>query len=293
MGDRQNYISVPGGKVWYSISGSTTNGSPLIIIHGGPGASHDYLAPLEELSDERPVVFYDQLGCGNSDRPSDSSLWTVSRYVEELSVVVESFGFSEFNLLGQSWGCALAIEYCLTKRPKALKSLILSAPLISSPIWAEDQKRYVSLLPTSLRDIIVKCEEEMNYSNDEYQSAMMEFYRRHLCRMDEWPECMSLTFEKMNQEIYGFMWGPSEFTINGTLSDFDRTARLGEINVPTLLTAGEFDEAAPTSVRHFASLIPNSRVEIFAGASHSHHLESQESYLSVVRKFLKESNQCR
>lgn len=284
---QEGFVQVPGGKIWYKIMGANAGGTPLVVIHGGPGASHDYLLPLEALADERPVIFYDQLGCGNSDRPHETSLWTIERYVEELGILCKELHLTKYHLLGQSWGGTLAAEYTLSGNPEGVKSLILSAPLISSSRWIADQRVYVNQMPEEMRKIILKCEAGEDYANPEYQSAMTEFYNRHLCRIQPYPDPLSKTFEKTNSEIYNYMWGHSEFTVNGTCKDYDISGRLGEIMIPVLLTAGEFDEAAPDTMRYFAGLIPDSKVHIFENASHSHHLESKNEYIEVVRAFLR------
>ncbi|NCB45341.1 MAG: alpha/beta fold hydrolase [Clostridia bacterium] len=285
---KENYLSVTGGKIWYKIAGAEKEGTPIILIHGGPGATHDYLEPLEALSDKRPVIFYDQLGCGKSDKPNDSSLWTIERFVEELDLLCKTLNYPEYHILGQSWGGTLAVEHALSGKFKGIKSLILSAPLISSSRWAEDQKAYIDQMPDLMRSTIIRCETEMDFNNREYQEALAEFYNRHLCRIQPLPGPMQKTFEQMNAEMYAYMWGPSEFTVNGTCKDYDSSDRINGIKVPVLFTAGEFDEATPESLRYFSNKIEGSKVIVFEDSSHSHHLEKQEEYISVVRDFLKE-----
>lgn len=285
--ESSGFIQVTGGRVWYRIVGADMPGTPLLVLHGGPGAPHDYLETLEALTDERPVIFYDQLGCGFSDRPSDTALFTVSRFVDEVQQVCTALQLSEFHVLGQSWGGMLAIEFALQKKPAGLRSMILSAPLISTQRWIADQEMWISKLPEQIRETIKKHEQNKDFESPAYQEAMMHFYQKHLCRMDPWPECLTRTMEKMGVDVYQYMWGPSEFTMTGTLADADLSARLSEISVPVLLTCGEFDEATPDAIRDFHSMFPNSEYFIFADASHSHHLEKPDKYIAVVRSFLK------
>ncbi len=282
----EGFIHVPDGNVWYKIYGIEKEGEPLLVIHGGPGASHDYLLPLAGLATRRPVIFYDQLGCGNSEKPLEANLRTTESYVRELEILCKELELNNYHILGQSWGAALAIEYLLTIKPHGIKSLILSAPLISTSLWVEDQRHYINMMPLETRETINRCEEEEDYSNALYQDAMMEFYKRHLCRMDPWPDCLNATFEKMNSAVYNHMWGPSEFTVTGVLKDFDRTDHLHQITIPVLLTAGEYDEATPERISYFAGKFPSSEIYVFKGASHSHHLECQGEYLKVVDEFL-------
>jgi proline iminopeptidase len=287
--NQEGFIDVPGGKVWYKIIGRDKPGTPLLVLHGGPGVPHNYLLPLEALADERPVVFYDQLGCGNSNRPNDTSLWTTTRFVEELKAVRSALKLDEVHLLGQSWGTMLAVEYLLREKPSGVKSLILSAPYLSTPRWVSDQQVWISQLPQDVQDTISKYEALQDYSSPAYQEAMMFFYNKHVCRMDPWPECLLQSMEKMGVEVYNHMWGPSEFTMTGTLMQADLTPELPQLTVNTLLTCGEYDEATPATTLYYQSLINGSAIRIFQGASHSHHLESETEYIQVIRNFINQN----
>lgn len=288
---REGTINVTGGKVWYRIVGADQEGIPLLVLHGGPGAPHDYLEPLEALADERPVIFYDQLGCGNSDVPDNDSLWTTERFVEELEVVRKELAPGEVHILGQSWGTMLASEYMITKQPDGVVSLILSSPCLSAKRWEADQRQYLEELSEEEVAVVLACEEIGNFDSPAYQDAMIHYYRLHLCRLDEWPECQDRTFEKMGTNVYNYMWGPSEFSPTGTLKGFDRTADLHEIDLPVLFTCGRYDEASPESTAYYQSLIPGSELVIFEDASHEHHLEKTKEYLSAVRDFLRRSEE--
>jgi len=283
---QEGYIPVTGGKVWYKIAGKNQTGIPLLIVHGGPGVSHDYLEPLGVLGDERPVIFYDQLGCGKSDRPADKNLWTIAHFVEELHQVRQALELKKCYILGQSWGAALAVDYLLRKHPKGVESLILSGPLLSASRWIADQNAYIRELPKSTRETILKSEQTGAYSSPQYQAAMMEFYRRHVCRLDTWPDCLNRSFETLNFAVYEYMWGPSEFTVTGELKRYERVNRLKEIGIPVLFTCGEYDEATPATTQYFQDHLPGSQIHIFEDASHEHHLEKPQEYLRVIRNFL-------
>ncbi len=272
---QEGYIDVTGGKVWYKTVGIDNEGIPLLILHGGPGAPHDYLEPLEALSDERLVIFYDQLGCGNSDIPDDPSLWTMERFVEELRQVRDTLGLDQVHIFGQSWGTMLAVDYMLTEGSKGVLSLILAGPCISAPRFVSDQREYLSQLPYDVRKTILESEASGNFSSKAYQDAMMVYYRLHVCRMDPWPDCLNRTFEKLGQKVYERMWGPSEFTMNGTLADYNRSDRLKEIKVPVLFTCGRYDESTPSATAYYSSMLPGSERIIFEEASHMAHLENQ------------------
>ena len=284
---REGYIEVPGGRVWYRIAGGGA-GIPLLTLHGGPGVPHDYLEPLEGLGDERPVVFYDQLGCGRSDRPTDQSLWRVERYVQELVQVLAALGLARVHLLGQSWGTMLAAEYLLT-RPAGVRSVMMANPAISVPRFIADVTRLRRALPEFARKALDRCSAREGANSAEYQVATLEFYRRHVCRLDPWPDAFNRSVAGMGAESYEAMWGPNEFTATGVLKDFDRTARLGEIKLPMLFLAGRYDESTPETAAYYQSLVPGSELAIFEKSSHMPQLEETERYLAVVRDFLARS----
>jgi proline iminopeptidase len=291
MQKEEGYIAFAGGKTWYRIVGREKKGVPLLLVHGGPGATHDYLEPLEALSDERPVVFYDQLGCGNSEHPDDSSLWVIEHFVAELYQLRETLGLEKVHLLGQSWGASLVAEYMLTRKPTGVVSLLLSGPLLSASRWIADQRKWVAEMPSDLRMTIEKAEESGDFSAPEYQEAMMAFYRRHVCRLEQWPDCINRTFEKLNLKQYVHMWGPSEFTVTGTLKSFERAEHLGELTMPVLLSCGQYDETRPETCRYFQSLVPGAELHVFEDASHEHHLEKPKEFLTVAGNFFKKAEQ--
>lgn len=283
----EGYIDVTGGRVWFRVVGAESPGTPILVLHGGPGVPHDYLEPLAALADERPVVFYDQLGCGNSDQPDDPTLWTVERYVAEVGEVRDALGLERVHLLGQSWGGALATSYVLSEEPDGVESLILSAPLLDTERWVADQRTNLAAFPEEMQEAVREAEATGNFDSPEYQEAMTTYYSRHLCRLSPWPECLNRAFERMALPVYLQMWGPSEFTCTGTLRTFSVADRLGEVPVPVLFTCGEHDEASPATMAYFQSLVPGSELEVFEGASHGHHLEETDAYLAAVREFLR------
>jgi proline iminopeptidase len=287
-GTHEGYVDVTAGRVWFRIVGADSTETPLLVLHGGPGATHDYLEPLAALADERPVVFYDQLGCGNSDRPDDPALWTVERYVGEVGEVRQALGLDRVHLLGQSWGGALAVEYVRSRNPEGVESLILSAPLLAAARWGADQRANLAAFPDEMQKVVREAESTGDFDSPEYQDAMAAYYARHVCRTDPWPECLNRTFEKISLPVYLGMWGPSEFTCTGTLRTFSVTGRLDEVPVPVLFTCGEHDEAPPATMMYFQGLVPGSELKVFEGASHEHHLEETDAYLAAVREFMRQ-----
>ena len=257
---------------------------PLLCLHGGPGFPHDYLEELEGLGDRRRVVFYDQLGCGRSDRPRDESLWEIDRFVEELAVVRESLALERVHLYGSSWGGMLAMQYVLDRRPP-LESLVLASSPASCPRWTEDCAALIADLPASVQETIRRHGGHGYTRCLEYSAAILPYYKRHVCRLDPWPEALERSFAGANQEISEYMAGPSEFAIVGTLRDWDVTERLGEIRVPTLITCGEHDELRPAHAEDMRRRIPNAELEVFSGASHVTMAEVPDAYRARLDEF--------
>lgn len=284
----EGFIPVTGGKVWYKIVGANQKGTPLLLLHGGPGCPHDYMEPLEALADERPVIFYDQLGCGFSEMPTDTILWRVERFVEELKTVRKTLKLKQVHILGQSWGTMLAVEYMLTK-PRGVQSLILTGPYLSTERFVANCRAYVEQLPDEHRQSILKGEAEKVYDSPEYQAALMYFYHKHVCRVEPWPEYFNRSFAKFGFGVYQYMWGPSEFTQTGTLHGRDLVGELKNITVPVLFTCGRYDEATPATTQYYQANLPGSEIVIFEDASHAHHIEKTAEYLQTVRNFLARS----
>ena len=281
----EGYIDVPGGKVWYRIVGSGT-ATPLLLLHGGPGAPSYYLKPLAALADERPVIFYDQLGCGHSDAISDTALLTVDHFVAELAAVREALGLDEVHLLGHSWGTMLATDYLLTN-PTGVRSVILASPALSIPRWLADGDTLLMTMPDSIREAVARHETDGTFDAPEYQAAVMAYYERYVGRKLPWSADVDSTFTQLSTMVYGHMWGPSEFTATGTLRAYDRTGRLGEITIPTLFMTGEYDEARPVTVEYYRSLVPGAELAIVQGAAHLTMQDEPEENVRIVREFLR------
>jgi len=261
---QEGYINVIGGRIWYKIVGEDS-GIPLLIIHGGPGGrSCNSIPEYSVLGDERPIIFYDQLGSGKSDRPSDTTLWQLTRFVDEIEKLRDVLKLDELHILGASWGSSILIEYLITKNPKGVESVIFKSPLLSTTVWIDDAKILLSQLPTNLQDTIKKYEALEDYNAPPYLAATDSFYVRFLSR-SQWPEIPPPECDGIlgfNVDIYNYMWGPTEFSATGTLKNFDRTADLHKINQPILFLAGQYDEARPETMYKFKELAPNSKVVI-------------------------------
>jgi proline-specific peptidase len=283
MPEDEGFIDVPGGRVWYRSVGE--GGTPLLCLHGGPGFTHNYLEPLELLADRRQVIFYDQLGCGRSDRPDDLSLWTVDRFVEELAQVRAALGLDRLHLFGSSWGGMLAMQYVLDRRPD-LVSLILCGSPASMIRWSRDCAELLADQPAKVREVIRQHEADGFTGCPEYQAAILGFYREHVCRMSPWPAGLERSFAEAGYPVYNTMNGPSEFTVTGTLKTWDITGRLGEISVPTLLVGGRHDECRPAHLEDMHRRIAGSQLEIIEDASHLCFAEQPAVFTSLVNHFL-------
>jgi proline-specific peptidase len=286
----EGFISFRGYNVWYRIvgEGEETGKFPLLCLHGGPGLPHDVLTPLGATATTgRRVIFYDQLGCGNSDQPQDPSLWTVDLFVEELCVVREALGLDRCHLFGHSWGGMLAMEYALTV-PVGLVSLVLASSLASLPQYVAEANRLRGELPADVQQTLAQHEEAGTMDDPAYGAAWMAFVGRHFCRLDPFPEPFVLMLQKSAQstEVQNTMFGGTVFDPKGTLKEWTIVDRLGEIKVPTLITSGRYDVASPAVARTLHENIPNSEWVLFEGSSHTAHLEETERYLQVLSEFL-------
>jgi proline-specific peptidase len=280
----EGFVDVPGGRVWYRSAGAGR--VPLLVLHGGPGAGHDYLEPIGRLASERPVVFYDQLGCGRSDRPDDPGLWRIERFVDELARVRKALGLSRIHLFGHSWGGFLAIEYLLGK-PPGIAGVVLASTSASMPQYVEAVGRLKAELPGGVRDTMDRHESAGDHRHPEYEAAVMEFYRRHLCRLDPWPDCLMRSLAHLDgNPVYATMNGPNEFTVLGNLRDWERRDRLGEIAAPTLVTVGRYDEIPLSCARTLHEGIAGSEIAVFERSSHTAMLEETDAYLKTLSEFM-------
>lgn len=287
----EGYIPYKGYRTWYRIVGDTEAPGklPLLCLHGGPGATYDYLESFDAMAATgRRVIYYDQLGCGNSRIPvSNLSMWTIELYVEELGVVRKALGLERIHLLGQSWGGMLAMEYMFT-RPQGIASLTIASSPASMIQWVEEADRLRRELPPDVEETLRRHEQAGTTKSPEYKAATDVFYHRHLCRVVPYPEYLQRSMDKMEQypEVYNTMCGPNEFYVIGTIKDWDIRHRLGEIHVPTLITSGRYDEATPLIMETVHKGIPGSEWVIFENSGHSSHAEEPERYMQVLDEFL-------
>jgi proline-specific peptidase len=286
--EQEGFIPVAGGyQVWYRIvgGGAERENIPLLTLHGGPGIPHDYITDMTDLASEnRRVIFYDQLGCGKSSQPHDPSLWTIERSVAEIDTVRQALGLEQVHLWGQSFGGLFALEYALAQ-PTGLISLLLASSTSSIPLWTAEANRLRTGLPPEVQEVLIQHEQAGTLDDPAYQAATQVFYDRHVIRLQPIPANVLRAMEQAG-EVYLTMNGPTEFSVIGTIKNWDRTDRLSEIKVPTLITSGRYDESTPLINEVLHKGIAGSEWVLFEQSSHMAHVEERESYMATVKAFL-------
>jgi len=292
--------TVPFGdyKTWYRITGDLTSGAtPLVVLHGGPGCSHDYVLPIANVSSSGRAVFhYDQLGSGRSTLLPEkgADFFSVELFLAELNNFLIHFGIEDdYFLLGQSWGAMLGAEHAVL-RPSGLKGLILSNGLASAATWASEAKRLVSEMPEKHRVTLEKAIETGDLSGEAFKEAEGAYYDEHVCRLTPRPREYETTTEFMEADgtVYSTMWGPSEFAPSGSLVNWSIVDRLHKIVAPTLVVSGRHDEATPLVQKEFTDNISHAEQVILANSSHMPFFEEPELYIETIVAFLEkcESN---
>lgn len=262
---------------------------PILLLHGGPGSTHNYFEVLDPLAKQRPVISYDQLGCGNSYVDHHPQLWTLSTWMEELDNVIKSLHLTRFHLLGQSWGGMLALAYAL-QQPQGLQSLILSSTLSSSQLWGREQHRMLKYMTKEEQDAIAKAEETRNWQDEMAQKAIARYMKLHCADIkDNDPECLRRE-KRSGTESYMTAWGPNELTPQGTLKNFDVTDKLCEIKVPCLIISGTDDLCTPLIAKTMYDHLPYARWELFANARHMVFAEYTEKYLQLLADWCQETD---
>lgn len=281
-------------ETWYRITGDLGSGrTPLVVVHGGPGCTHDYVLSIAALAEEgRPVIHYDQVGAGNSThlREKGADFWTVDLFLDELDNLLKHLGIQDsYHLLGQSWGGMLGAEHAI-RQPAGLRSLVISNSPASMALWVSEAQELRSELPDELREALDRHEAAGTTDDPQYLAATAAYYDLHVCRVVPNPPEVLRTTECLNEDptVYFTMNGPNEFFCIGTLRDWTVVDEVHRISAPTLLASGRFDEATPATVQPFFDNIPDVRWEIFEQSSHMPFVEEPERYMAVVSAFLAE-----
>lgn len=283
----EGFIDVEGGKIWYGIMGEGDI-SPILCLHGGPGGTSKSFFNLSELSKERPIIMFDQLGSGRSDHHQDTSLLKVDKLVKQVKAITSELGLNEFYILGSSWGAALALEY-YTNHPEGVKGIIFNSPYFSTPIWTEDAAKLVAALPDSIQLAIRLAEKDSVFDTESYAAANNFFARKHGRRKELVKHPYDTVESNGNTFIYNFMWGPSEFTATGTLRDYDNAESLSQVKVPALFTTGEFDEARPETVKRLSHMVSDTRFVMIPDAGHFSLNDNRQAVIRAIEEFLEKN----
>lgn len=289
---KEGYAPFRDYVTWYRITGDPSSQKPpVVLLHGGPGAAHDYLDAYKLLADHgRQVIHYDQLGCGKSTLLPDKGVdfWTPALFVAELNSLIDHLGVrSAYHVLGQSWGGMLGAEFGIT-RPKGLKSLTIANSPASMELWVREANRLRSEMPEKVRSALDRHEQAGTVTDPEYLAATMAFYERHVCRVVPFPPEVKRSFDQIsrNPTVYNTMNGPNEFFVIGSLKTWSVIDKVSAINVPTLLISGRYDEATPAVVQPFADNIKGARWVIMEKSSHLPHVEETQKCIKTVAEFL-------
>ncbi len=289
---REGRADFRGWQTWYRVTGALGGDKlPLVVLHGGPGCTYDYVDCIKGLaSGGRAVIHYDQLGNGRSThlRDKGADFWTPRLFLDELENLTRHLGIaSAYHVLGQSWGGMLGAEHAVT-RPRGLAALVISDSPASMELWVQEANRLREGLPPEVQATLLRHEKAGTTSSEEYNAAVRVFYDKHVCRVNPWPPEVQRTFDAIGQDptVYMTMNGPSEFHVIGTLKTWTIVDRLNRIDVPVLLISGKYDEATPATVQPFKDRIKDVRWEIFEHSSHMPHVEETDRYLEIVGRFL-------
>jgi L-proline amide hydrolase len=284
MKAREGYVDLRGYRTWYRFVGHLNSPvTPLLALHGGPGSTHNYFRPLERLATERPVVLYDQIGCGKSDRPTDIE-WSVDVFRDEVAAVRDQLGLERIHLLGTSWGGMLAQEHVLSGATGIL-SLILSSTLANLALWNEEQLKLRNALPPEVVEVLDRHEAAGTYDDPEYEEAMEVYFDRHFYRGPQPRPELEAMAKGRAPDVYRAMQGPNEWTTTGALKGWDTRDRLHEIDVPTLVVRGAYDMCTAPIAGELVKGIPNAREVVLEHSSHTPVLEETDRYLQVVSSF--------
>ena len=288
MKAREGYVEFRGYRTWYRFVGElNTPVTPLLALHGGPGSTHNYFAPLEGLAAERPVVLYDQIGCGKSDRPEDID-WSVEVFRDEVAALRDQLGLERIHLLGTSWGGMLAQEHVLAGA-QGIVTLTLSSTLANLALWNEEQLRLRDALPPDVIEVLDRHERAGTYDDPEYEEAMEAYFDRHFYRGPKPRAELEAMAAQKATDVYRAMQGPNEWTTTGALKGWDTRERLREIDAPTLVVRGRYDMCTEPIAAELVKGIPGAHEVVLEHSSHTPVLEETDRYLEVVGEFLRDA----
>lgn len=291
---KEGYMPFKDSKTYYRIVGECkANKKPLVLLHGGPGSTHNYFEVLDRIAeeDDRALIMYDQIGCGNSYVENHPEYFNAETWIEELIELRKYLDLDEIHIMGQSWGGMQAIWYAIEYQPKGVKSYILSSTLPSAKLWEIEQHRRISYMEQKFQDAFSKAEKTDNYKDPDYLKALDVFMTRHCMAAftDESPKCLTRE-KKSGTESYLVGWGRNEFTPTGTLSGYEYTDRLHQIKTPCLITSGQRDLCSPYIAKTMYDNIPNAEWELFQYSRHVPFVEENDKYVEVLINWMNKND---
>jgi proline iminopeptidase len=283
------YMPFLGYQTYYRIVGECVDDrKPILLLHGGPGSTHNYFEVLDRLATEgRQVISYDQIGCGNSYVEGHPELWNSKVWMDELMSIRNYLHLDHVHILGQSWGGMLLIEYLITQQPQGVCSAILSSTLPDNELWCREQHRMIRMMSEADQKAIARAEATGNFTEAEYLKANERFMLLHCAGTvtEDSPECLRRP-KKAGTESYIVGWGPNEYNATGTLRTYHYTERLAEIHVPCMITSGTNDLCTPLIAKTMYDRIPDARWELFEGARHMSFVEQNDKYCQLLSEWL-------
>ena len=285
--DIDNTINVSVNGYTVKVYSFGTGDETLLCLNGGPGLPCDYIRDCHSwISDKGyKVIAYDQLGCGQSDKPKDKQLWSVKRYANELNTIIEALNLKNIHLLGQSWGTILGLEYAVSY-PNVVKSMIMDNGVADVPHLISELNRLREALGSETVKMMLRHEAEGTLNHPEYQAAITILNYRHVCRLDEWPAPLTRSLNDWNMDVYETMQGPNEFTFTGNYSTWTRLNDIHKVKVPVLVTCGMHDELTPACSMLMHNQFHNSEIKVFKNSSHMPFYEEPQEYFKLLLDFL-------
>jgi proline iminopeptidase len=282
LGAGEGMLAVRGGHIWYKQSGSGT-GTPMVLVHGGPGAGSYYLKPFEAIGDDRPIIRYDQLGAGKSDRLTDTTLMVIPRFVEELDSLRRALKIDKWIVNGHSWGTVVALEY-YKAHPDHVAGIVFGGSVFDWRAYAREAEAWTKTMSGPAQRAIAEWKKTGVDTTAAFKAATDEFYAKFVYHTPVKADLDS-TFAAYGQPQYVYMQGAYEYVVTGTLKDYDQTRVLPTIKVPVLMTTAEFDEVGPATVEKHAKLIPGAKFISYKGAAHLTTWDAKDANVKDVRDF--------
>lgn len=288
---QEGFMPFRGYQTYYRVVGQPSDKTPLLMLHGGPGSTHNYFEVFDNFADRtgRQLVMYDQLGCGQSSMPDDPSWYNAATWVAELKALREYLHLDRIHLLGQSWGGMLEIIYLCDEQPTGIQSATFASTLSSAKLWSAENHRLIKMLPDEEQAAIADAEARNDFTSTAYRQANDHFMalHSHAPYTSDDPECLRRP-KRVGNLAYQTAWGPNEYTPNGNLANYEYTTKLHDLKVPTLITSGTNDLCTPLVAKTMADALPNARWELFPNARHMSFVEQPVRYQELLAAWLTE-----